>query len=167
MANRPPVGLPTLSRRSRILIVVGVIVLIGLILSSRVLSTYIDWLWFGEVGFQSVFTTTLLTKVVLFLAVGVVVGGLVWVSLFLAYRSRPVFVPLSGPDDPVSRYRMVVTRRLKLFGIGIPVVVGFLSAVTATNDWQQAQLFLHGTTFGKTDPIFGLDIGFFVFTLPL
>ena len=166
MANRPPVGLPTLSRRSRILIVVGVIVLIGLILSSRVLSTYIDWLWFGEVGFQSVFTTTLLTKVVLFVAVGVLVGGLVWASLFLAYRGRPVFVPLSGPDDPVSRYRMVVTRRLKLFGIGIPAVVGFLSAVTATNDWQQAQLFLHGTTFGKTDPIFNLDIGFFVFTLP-
>jgi uncharacterized membrane protein (UPF0182 family) len=166
VANRPPVGLPTLSRRSRILIVVGVIVLIGLILSSRVLSTYIDWLWFGEVGFQSVFTTTLLTKVVLFVAVGLVVGGLVWASLFLAYRSRPVFVPLSGPDDPVSRYRMVVTRRLKLFGIGIPVVVGFLSAVTATNDWQQAQLFLHGTTFGRTDPIFNLDIGFFVFTLP-
>lgn len=166
MANRPPVGLPTLSRRSRILIVVGVIVLIGLILSSRVLSTYIDWLWYGEVDFRSVFTTTLLTKLVLFLVVGVVVGGVVWANLLLAYRSRPVFVPLSGPDDPVSRYRMVVSRRLKLFGLGIPLVIGFLCAVTATNDWQQAQLFLHGTSFGKTDPIFNLDIGFFVFTLP-
>jgi len=166
VANRPPVGLPTLSRRSRILIVVGVIVLIGLILSSRVLSTYIDWLWYGEVGFQSVFTTKLLTQVVLFLAVGLVVGGVVWANLLLAYRTRPVFVPLSGPDDPVSRYRMVISRRLKLFGLGIPAVVAFLSAVTAINDWQQAQLFLHGTSFGKTDPIFGIDVGFFVFTLP-
>ncbi|MFC0432165.1 UPF0182 family protein [Kutzneria buriramensis] len=166
MANRPPVGLPTLSRRSRILIIVGVIVLIGLILSSRVLSTYIDWLWFGEVGFRSVFSTTLLTKLVLFLVVGVVLGGLVWANLLVAYRTRPVFVPLSGPDDPVSRYRMVVSRRLKLFGLGIPLVIGFLCAVTAMNDWQEAQLFLHGTSFGKTDPIFNIDIGFFVFTLP-
>ena len=166
MANRPPVGLPTLSRRSRILIIVGVIILIGLILSSRVLSTYIDWLWFGEVGFRSVFTTTLVTKLVLFLVVGVVLGGLVWANLLVAYRTRPVFVPLSGPDDPVSRYRMVVSRRLKLFGLGIPLVIGFLCGVTGLNDWQEVQLFLHGTSFGKTDPIFNIDIGFFVFTLP-
>jgi uncharacterized protein len=166
VANRPPVGLPTLSRRSRILIVIGVIVLIGLILSSRVLSAYIGWLWFGEVSFRSVFTTQLVTKVVLFFMVGIVVGGLVWANLFLAYRNRPVFVPLAGPDDPVSRYRAVVARRLKLFGLGIPLVVAFLTAVTAQNDWQQAQLFAHGTSFDKTDPIFGIDIGFFVFALP-
>ncbi|AHH94479.1 UPF0182 family protein [Kutzneria viridogrisea] len=166
MATRPPVGLPTLSRRSRILIAVGVVVLIGLILSSRLLSTYIDFLWYGEVGFRSVFSTVLLTRVVLFLAVGLVVGGAVALNLQLAYRSRPVFVPLSAPDDPVARYRAVVTRRPKLFGIGIPVLAGFLSAVAAQNDWQQVQLFLNGGSFNQVDPIFKLDVGFFVFQLP-
>jgi uncharacterized protein len=166
MSSRPPVGIPTLSRRSRILIAVGVVVLIGLILSSRLLSTYISFLWYGEVGFRSVFTTQILTQVVLFFAVGIAVGGLVALNLALAYRSRPVFVPLSGPDDPVSRYRSVVVRRLRLFGIGIPVVIGFLTAITAQGDWQLVQLFLNAQPFNQTDPVFTIDIGFFVFQLP-
>ena len=39
------------------------------------------------------------------MAVGAVVGGIVGLNLWLAYRARPVFVPVSGPDDPVARYR--------------------------------------------------------------
>ena len=108
MATRPPVGLPRLSRRSRILLIVGAVVLVGLITGSRLLGTYVNWLWFGEVGFRSVYGTVLATRFGLFFAVGLLVGGLVAINLILAYRSRPVFVPVSGPDDPVARYRAVV-----------------------------------------------------------
>ncbi|MBV8931793.1 MAG: UPF0182 family protein [Kutzneria sp.] len=166
MATRPSVGFPTLSRRSRILIAVGVAVLLALILGSRLLGVYIDFLWYGEVGFRSVFSTMILTRIVLFLAVSVLVGGLLWVNLLVAYRSRPVFVPLSGPDDPVSRYRSVVTRRPKLFGIGIPAVAGVLTAIATQDDWRLVQLFLNATPFHRQDPVFGIDVGFFVFRLP-
>ena len=46
--------------------------------------------------------------------------GLVALSLWIAYRSRPVFVPVSGPEDPIARYRTVIIQRLRLFAIGIP-----------------------------------------------
>ena len=120
MATRPPVGLPKLSRRSRILLIVGVVLLFGLITGSRLLDTYVNWLWFGEVKFRDVYSTVLLTRLGLFVAVGAVVGGIVGLNLWLAYRARPVFVPVSGPDDPVARYRTVVMGRMRLFSIGIP-----------------------------------------------
>jgi uncharacterized membrane protein (UPF0182 family) len=166
VAVRPPSGLPKLSRRSRILLIVGVAVLVGLIVGSRLLDAYVAWLWFGEVGYRSVFTTVLVTRLLLFLAVGVLVGGLLAVSLFVAYRTRPVFVPVAGPDDPVSRYRSAVVARLRLFGIGLPVIVGLISGAAAQNNWQQVQLFLHGTRFGVNDPQFGNDVGFYAFQLP-
>jgi uncharacterized protein len=166
VAVRPPSGLPKLSRRSRILLIVGVAVLVALILGSRVLDGYVEWLWFGEVGFRSVFTTVLVTRLVLFLLVGVLVGGLLAVSLVIAYRTRPVFVPVSGPDDPVSRYRSAVVARLRLFGIGLPVIIGLISGAAGQGNWQQTQLFLHATRFGVNDPQFGKDVGFYAFELP-
>lgn len=166
MATRPPVGLPRLSRRSRILLIVGAVVLVGLITGSRLLGTYVNWLWFGEVGFRSVYGTVLATRFGLFFAVGLLVGGLVAINLIIAYRSRPVFVPVSGPDDPVARYRAVVSRRMKLFAIGLPVLVGLIAGTSAQGNWQELQLFLNATSFGVNDPEFGHDIGFYAFELP-
>jgi hypothetical protein len=166
VATRPAAGLPKLSRRSRILIIIGVLLLVLLITGSRLLDTYVSWLWFGEVGFRSVFSTIIWTRIVLFFAVGLFVGGVLAINLMIAFRSRPVFVPVAGADDPLARYRTAVTRRLRLFGIGIPVIVGLIAGLSAQGDWQLIQLFLHGTPFGTTDPVFGKDIGFYAFTLP-
>ncbi len=166
MATRPTAGLPRLSRRSRILLIIGFVLLILLIFGSHLLDTYVSWLWFGEVGYRSVFSTILFTRIVLFFVMGVFVGGALAVSLLIAYRSRPVFVPVTGSDDPLSRYRSVITRRRYWFGLGIPIVIGLIAGGSAQGDWQLVQLFMHGTSFGITDPVFGHDIGFYEFTLP-
>jgi hypothetical protein len=167
VATRPTAGLPRLSRRSRILLIIGFVLLILLISGSHLLDTYISWLWFGEVGLRSVFSTILFTRIVLFVIIGVFVAGTLAVSLMIAYRTRPVFVPVSGTDDPLSRYRSVITRRRKWFGLGIPIAIGLIAGGSANNDWQLVQLAMHATSFGITDPQFGHDIGFYEFTLPL
>lgn len=166
MANRPSVGVPTLSRRARILITVGAAALAAIIIGSRLIDVYVDWLWFGEVGFQSVFSTVLLTRLVQFLVVGLVVGGLLALNTVIAYRTRPVFVPVAGPDDPVARYRTAVLTRLRLVGVGLPLLVGLIAGLSALGDWQTVQMFLHSTSFGVTDPQFHKDIGFYAFKLP-
>ncbi|MGH3909690.1 MAG: UPF0182 family protein, partial [Pseudonocardiaceae bacterium] len=131
MASRPPVAVPTLSRRGRILIIAGAVLLVLLIVGSRLIGTYVNWLWFGEVGFRSVFSTVLLTRVLQMVIIGVVIGGLVALNLVLAYRARPVFVPVVGPEDPVARYRTAIMQRLRLVGIGVPVAVGLLAGLSA------------------------------------
>ena len=65
MATRPPVSLPKLSRRSRILLIIASVVVLALLLGARFLETYVDWLWFGEVGARRVFSTIVLTRIVL------------------------------------------------------------------------------------------------------
>ncbi|MGA9869664.1 MAG: UPF0182 family protein, partial [Rhodococcus sp. (in: high G+C Gram-positive bacteria)] len=166
MGMRAPTGLPSLSRRGRILLVLALVLAALLLVGPRLIDTYTNWLWFGEVGFRQVFTTTLVTRLVLFLIVGLLVGGVVFLSLLLAYRNRPVFVPVAGPNDPIARYRTTVMTRLRLFGIGIPLVFGVISGLIAQTSWITVQLFLHGDNFGVTDPQFGLDIGFYSFDLP-
>ncbi|MEU6582372.1 UPF0182 family protein [Nocardia sp. NPDC046763] len=166
MGMRPPTGLPSLSRRSRILLVTALVLAALLLVGPRLTDAYTNWLWFGEVGFRSVYHTVLLTRILLFLVVAVVVAVIIWLALLLAYRSRPVFVPMNGPGDPIARYRTTVMSRLRLFGIGIPVLIGVLSGLVAQSSWVTVQLFLHGSSFGVTDPQFHLDVGFYAFDLP-
>ncbi len=168
MAMRPPVGSPTLTRRTRILLIVAGILVLLLLGGSRLLNLYVDWLWFGEVGFRSVFSTKLFTNILLFLIGGLLIGGLAALSMWIAYRSRPVFVPVTGPEDPIARYRTLIIQRVRLFAIGIPVVIGLIAgfASQAPGNWQLVQLFLNSTPFGTTDPVFNTDISFYTFQLP-
>ncbi|MDQ3760521.1 MAG: UPF0182 family protein [Actinomycetota bacterium] len=166
MANRPPVGVPALSRRARILITVGAAALMALIIGSRLVDTYVDWLWFGEVGFRSVFSTVLTTRLVQFVVVGLVVGGLLALNIVIAYRTRPMFVPVAGPEDPVARYRTAIMARLQVVGVGVPLLVGLIAGLSALGDWQTVQAFLHGTNFGVSDPQFPKDVAFYAFELP-
>lgn len=166
MGMRPAARMPKLTRRSRILIGIALAVVVLLLVGPRLIDTYVNWLWFGELGYRSVFTTVLFTRLVVFLVVAAVIGGIVFAGLALAYRTRPVFVPTQGPNDPVARYRTTVMTRLRLFGIGIPAFIGVLSGIVAQTYWVRIQLFLHGGEFGVTDPQFNLDLGFYAFELP-
>ena len=166
MAMRPPVGLPTMSKRAkRVLIALVSLAVLG-ILWFQFVGIYVDWLWFGEVGFREVFTTQALSRAALFLIAGLGSGGLVFGALYMAYKSRPVFVP-TNEVDPLSPYRTIVTTRPKLFAFGISGLIALICGLSAQSDWATVQLFLNGGSFGTVDPEFGNDVGFYVFTLPM
>src|SRR5947209_8895185 len=162
---RPAARMPKLTRRSRTLIAIA-LTLIGLLLvGPRFIDAYVDWLWFGELGYRSVFTTVLSTRLIVFVVTGLLVGGIVFAGLAMAYRTRPVFVSSNGAD-PVARYRTVVMSRLRVIGRGCPWMFGLLSGSVAQTFWVRIQLFLHGSSFGVRDPQFGKDLGFYAFELP-
>src|SRR6201991_2446023 len=163
---RPAARMPKLTRRSRILIAVALDIVLLLLFGPRMVDTYVDWLWFGELGYRSVFTTQLVTRIILGLVAGVLMGASVFAALALAYRTRPVFVPTTGPNDPVARYRTAVMTRLKLVGIGVPAIIGIFAGMVAQTYWERIQLFIHGGSFGVKDPQFGMDLGFYAFDLP-
>ncbi len=166
MSLRPPVGLPSMSKRSKRVLITLVVLAVLAVLWFQFVGIYVDWLWFGEVGFREVFTTQAVSRIALFLIAAIGGGGLVFLALYMAYRTRPVFVP-SNEVDPLAPYRTIVTARPKLFAFGISGVVALICGLSAQSDWSTVQLWLHGGDFGTTDPEFGLDVGFYVFTLPL
>ncbi|KUH65564.1 hypothetical protein AU184_18505 [Mycolicibacterium novocastrense] len=166
MGMRPAARMPKLTRRSRILIALGAVIVLLLLIGPRLIDTYVDWLWFGELGYRSVFTTVLFTQILLFLVVSLLIGSILFAGLALAYRTRPVFVPTNGPNDPVAAYRTAVMARLRLVGFGVPALIGLFVGLFALGQWETVQLFLHGNSFGITDPQFGKDLGFYAFDLP-
>ncbi|MEO5833521.1 MAG: UPF0182 family protein [Nakamurella sp.] len=164
--QRPPISLPSMSRRSRRVIIALVSIAVLFVLWFNFVGVYVDYLWFSEVGFQQVFTTQILSRIVMFLVAGILAGLIIFGAIVLAYRSRPVFVP-TDEIDPLAPYRIAISGRPKLITIGISAVVGVICGLSAQGNWETVQLWLHGTSFGTTDAQFGNDVGFYVFDLPL
>src|ERR1700712_853225 len=166
VAMRPPVGLPTMSKRAKRVLITLVGLAVLAILWFQFVGIYVDWLWFGEVGFREVFTTQAVSRIILFLIAAILGGGAMFGALYMAYKSRPVFVP-TNEVDPLAPYRTIVTTRPKAFAFGISGVVALICGLSAQSDWTVVQLWLHGQDFGTVDPQFGYDVGFYVFTLPM
>ena len=127
MGMRPTARMPKLTRRSRILILIALGVIVLLLAGPRLIDAYVDWLWFGELGYRSYGAHggdwgSTVTEHLARSHAGAVVG-IVFAGLALAYRTRPVFVP-SNNNDPVARYRTAVVSRLRLVGIGMPAAIG-------------------------------------------
>ncbi|NNH70556.1 COG1615 family transporter [Nocardia uniformis] len=166
MRPRGGPGLRRLSRRNRILLISAAVFVVFLLITSRLVGAYVSWLWFGEVGFRGVWLTLLLTRLSLFIVLAVFIGSVLFGAMWLAFRVRPPFFPGSGKEDVLRPYRAIVLRRPLWFGLGIAAAVGLICGLAGRSSWVTVQLFIHGGSFGVSDPEFGHDVGFFVFDLP-
>ncbi|MGI8532593.1 MAG: UPF0182 family membrane protein, partial [Geodermatophilaceae bacterium] len=158
--------MPTLSRRARVILAVAAVLVVVLSVLGTLTSQYVDYLWFAETGFTTVFWTQLSTRVVLFLVVGVVTGLVVVGNLLLAYRGRPALRPMSLEQQNLERYRVAIEPRRKLLLIAVGVVLALFSGATAQGSWQTWLLWRNSTSFGVPDPQFGRDVSFFAFDYP-
>ncbi|MGR6965821.1 UPF0182 family membrane protein [Geodermatophilus sp. URMC 61] len=163
---RPPVSVPTLSRRAKVVIGAIAVLLVLFTAIGTLTNVYVDYLWFDETGFTEVFWTELQTRALLFAVAGVATGGLTALAIYLAYRFRPTFRPMSLEQQNLERYRQSIEPRRTLVLTSVAVVLGLFAGFTAQGSWETWLQFRNSTDFGRTDPQFGLDISFFVFDYP-
>jgi len=127
---------------------------------------YTDWLWFAEVGYQPVLMRQILAQLALGLGVGVVVFGLVAANLRVTLRSMAQpYLMLGTLQD--GRPLVLDRRQLGRIAAAAAVFIAFVLGLSASANWLEVLEYLHQTPFGVADPIFGRDVGFYVFSLPV
>ncbi|MDO8736829.1 MAG: UPF0182 family protein [Thermoleophilia bacterium] len=144
--------------------VAAIIVIITLFFLGRGVYLYTEWLWFGEVGFTSVFWKIITAQLGLGLAAGAVFFLCVYGNIMLARRLAPRFQV--GPGADVIERASIPDRLVKIM-IPLLLVLPTLIAASAVGaSWEEFLKFFNATDFGITDPVFGRDVSFFVFILP-
>jgi uncharacterized membrane protein (UPF0182 family) len=155
--------------RSRSVIAAIALIIAVLLVLGIVSDFLVDWLWFSSVGYFAVFRTMLLAKVLLFLAVFVISGICLWASGRLALRSgrRPgPWVSANFPQLPDLFGAMAPSRAWRLIILGAAGLLALLTAMSESGNWTVALRFLDRVPYGEVDPVFGKDIGFYLFALP-
>ena len=125
-----------------------------------------DRLWFDSLNYSEVFSTILVTRVLLFAVLGVVFAAAVVGNIVVAYRLQPLLPPRPRRFDPVVRYREVIAPIRGQLLAGAFLLLLVTAGSIGAGHWQQYLLWRNGAEFGQPDVYFGKDIGFFVFDYP-
>ncbi|MFJ4108544.1 UPF0182 family membrane protein [Oerskovia enterophila] len=167
-APRRPAGREAGSKRRRSPLGIAVAVVAALVLLLFLLAQFwTEVLWFTQLGFQDVLWTEWGTRAALFVGGFLVMGGLVFLSLSLAYRSRPIYAPSTPEQATLDQYREAVEPLRKVVTVAGPAIIGFFAGAAASSQWSTVLLAMNSVPFGTDDPQYGMDISFFVFTLPV
>ena len=153
------------ARRSPLALTIGILV----VLSGAFLSLsgfYADWLWYKSVAFTSVWTTVLSTKVYLFIAAGLLTSSIILLNIIIAYKRRPLYVPLSIEADNLERYRAQIEPIKRWVVVALALALFYFAGTSGSALWETWLLFKNSTDFGVKDPQFNMDISFFAFRLP-
>ena len=156
---------PNFTRSPLALTALIIFILGGVLISLS--SFYADWLWYKSVGFSTVWSTTLSTKIFLFLIGGLLTAAVVTLNIWLAYKRRPFYVPTAIEADNLERYRAQIDPIKRKVVIGIFLVLFYFAGTSGATLWRQWLEFNNATEFGIKDPQFGMDVSFFAFKLPM
>lgn len=137
-------------------LIVAIVVIIALFLS--LIGFFTDFLWFREQGYVSVFLTKLLTQLKIGIPVFVVITFLAYV--YLKFLKKGYFQKIASSED-------TDTKKLNRITWGLSIVFGILvTCVSVSGLWFEILKFAHSTGFDIADPLFKLDVSFYLFQLP-
>jgi uncharacterized membrane protein (UPF0182 family) len=160
----PPTS-TTQSRRSALtptLIVVALVV-VGFIFFAN---TWTDVLWYQQLGYFEVFLTENLARIGIFVAGFAIMAAAMYFAIRVAYNARPVYAPDADIRDNLNRYQAQLEPVRRVVMVGLPILFGLFAGSAAASQWQKVLLYFNQVPFGQTDPEFGLDISFYLMTLP-
>jgi uncharacterized protein len=150
-------------RRARIslatiLVLVGVVAV--LLVSSA--GVFTDYLWFQEVGHIGVFLKSITSKLRTGLLGAVVMGLFLFLNLSFARKVKPEMRVVGDTIQPQVE-PPIGLQALIILGTA---VVSILTGLSLSSEWLVVERFLTAVPFGSVDPIFGRDVGFYIFQLP-
>jgi len=175
-------------RRIPLVFVIILVFVVWIILQSLI-SLYPTFLWFKNLGFDSVFWTNLFAKINTGLVFGLLFFVIAAANVFIARRLtektrgekamrpadlkrmiRELFGEEGGEEEggmiDVTPEPGAERRENILWGIGV-IAVSIFMGLSAVTQWQVVLKALNAVAFGINDPVFGRDVGFYVFNFPL
>ena len=116
-----------------------------------------DWMWFKDLGYTAVFWKKLLTQLAIGIPVFVVVGLLM--RFYMKTLKNGYFKKIASHEIPDAKR---LNRTSWLFAGLFGFAVAWYTAKTVWINYLQAT---NATPFDLADPLFNLDVGFYIFKL--
>ena len=149
------------------LFIFAAVVFVGSIFADKILSFYVDWLWFESHGIASVLWTVLVSQFGLGFLVGILFFLVTYGFLIRIYK-KTSHLPILLSDQVRREIPLldIIAGNLKLLILVAPLVLGVMTGLVMSHQWEVVLQYLNASSFDLPDPIFGKDVAFYVFNLP-
>jgi uncharacterized membrane protein (UPF0182 family) len=148
-------------------VLIGLVIIVGFLLWLGT-SIYPEWLWFKNLGFSPVFWTMILSKFGFGFSIWLFLVFIIYLNVYAAKRLNPGRASESASktaDRYVGQFG-ISGRVLNLFLMAFVLLLSFIVASKGSEHWDMLLRYLYQEPFGSTDPIFGKDLGFYLFSVP-
>ena len=149
--------------RQKAISTVVLIVIVSLTLTSTLIHLLTESWWFDATGFADVFWKRITWQIALWVATFAIYSLFIWFNYWLANRFTRTssYSFLSGTQlEPYTKAIVNLSALVLIF-----LVATSAASATATF-WSTSLKFLNATEYNRVDPIYGKDIGFYLFKLP-
>src|SRR4030095_1607971 len=137
---------------------------------------FVDLLWFSALGFRAVFTTTWLTVLAVFAVAMGLSSAILLLNGFIAVKTttaapnrRPHFRIVGRGAQGLPEIIELSLDKLpwRLIVTAVALILGLFIGLAQTGNWDDFLKWFYAAPFGRSDPLFGNDLGFYVFSLPV
>lgn len=149
--------------RQKAIATLVLIAIVGLALLSTLVHLLTESWWFDAVGFTDVFWTRITWQIAIWVGTFAIFSLFLWFNYWLADRltGDRSFSFLTGTElEPFTKTISKFTALIVAF------IVAVSSASASAEFWSTSLKFVNATDYNRADPIYGKDIGFYLFKLP-
>lgn len=145
--------------KSKGLVIFAVIIVLVAAFFKNISAYWIDYQWFSELGYEEVFFKKLFTQAKFFIPSLVLLFSMFYIYLrsINAHSLKNSSVIPSNAEKKIKN---------KVFMLAAFILSLLFSILFVGDIWYDFLIFINKTAFGIGDPIFGKDIGYYVFMLP-
>jgi uncharacterized membrane protein (UPF0182 family) len=157
-------------------IIAAIIMAVGLILLGLVGDFLVDWAWFLAVGHVSVFWTVFAAKAIVFLVAFTMSAAFIWLNGSWAFRYSTGGIRIQPTSfwQTAAPHPFIELARTALQHVSWPTIVmlvavfaAILIATVEVHNWDLFLRYIYHVPYNYKDPLYGKDIGFYLFTLPI
>ncbi|SDL90537.1 UPF0182 family protein [Halarsenatibacter silvermanii] len=160
--------------KSALVLLLGILLafVIFILAGSRFIT---DILWFSELELLDVFLTRIFAEAGLRLAIGITAFLFFYINL--RYTREELLLSINIYDDDqistifegrqIPIIDWLTSKRLTYLYVGISAFLGFVFSGIGSGVWEPVLKFLNQEPAGVADPIFGNDVSFYLFSLPV
>lgn len=132
-------------------------IILVLVLFLTMIQFITDFMWFKEMGYTDVFFKQLVTQLTVGVPTFIIVTALV--QVYLIHLKKTYFAQIASSED-------TNLKGLKRTTLILSIVFGALATFMAVSQlWFEILKFANSTSFDLADPLFKLDISFYIFRL--
>ncbi|HWG19833.1 MAG TPA: UPF0182 family protein [Terracidiphilus sp.] len=155
--------------RGRIWIVILVLLIVVLFSFRTLVSYYVENLWFGSLGYSSVFWKSLRLEWATFAVFGIVTFLVLcgWCRVLLRV-SKPDLLSAGTFTIGNRTVRIPLDRMLSIGALVLSALIAFVTGAGMMSDWPRFALYWYHpqAAAAVSDPILGRSLSFYLFTLP-